>query len=276
MDQNTGPLLEEFQLKLAETASQTPATISDTERIEVVHYPEDLGDIQPDETNEAIEQILRVVQENEQTRRAPQTNIPLGYVSNARNSAAQSDAFQFWAPAEEASLGIGGIVRHTTLHPDPVHTYGIITKTEGQTLGLDDYATHVYEKDAQPPIESIQPAPSERRPVVNYHVKVLASTQSVQKPVLSGPVYAVSADELAEVHKKQKTRWLDPSYILAGFYQDTTGDFGIFAEERSRVLGPKQGHVILSGSPGAGKTSLFLTLVISLYAQLQNMENGDE
>jgi hypothetical protein len=157
-----------------------------------------------------------------------------------------------------------------------VHTYGIITKTEGQTLGLDDYATHVYEKDAKPPIESIQPAPSERRPVVNYHVKVLASTQSIQKPVLSGPVYAVAADELAEVHRKEKLSWLDPDYILAGFYQDGRGDFGIFAEERSRVLGPKQGHVILSGSPGAGKTSLFLTLVISLYAQLQNMENDDE
>ncbi|MFL5691028.1 MAG: hypothetical protein ACJ795_04420, partial [Ktedonobacteraceae bacterium] len=205
-----------------------------------------------------------------------QASAPLGYVSNARNSVAQSDSFQFWAPAEEASLGIGGIVRHTSSQPDPVHTYGIITKTEGQTLGLDDYAIHVYEQDAHPPIDSIQLAPSERRPVVNYHVKVLASTQSMQKPVLSGPVYAVAADELAEVHKKEKTQWLDPSYILTGFYQDTTGDFGIFAEERSRVLGPKQGHVILSGSPGAGKTSLFLTLVISLYAQLQNMENSDE
>lgn len=276
MDQNMGPLLEELQLKLVDNTGETSSTISEAERIEVVHYPEDLGDTQPDETNEAIEQILRVLHENEQMQRVPQTDVPLGYVSNARNSAAQSDAFQFWAPAEEASLGIGGIVRHTTLHPYLVHTYGIITKTEGQTLGLDDYATHVYEKDARPPIESIQPAPSERRPIVNYHVKVLASTQPVQKPVLSGPVYAVSANELAEVHKKDKTRWLDPDYILAGFYQDAKGDFGIFAEERARVLGPKQGHVIFSGSPGAGKTSLFLTLVISLYAQLQNMENNDE
>ena len=276
MDQDTGPLLEEFQLKLAETAHETPAIISDTERIEIVHYPEDLGDTQPDEANEAIEQILQAVHENEQTRRVAQANAPLGYVSNARNSAAQSDTFQFWAPTEGASLGIGGIVRHTSSYPGLVHTYGIITKTEGQTLGLDDYATHVYEKDARPPIESIQPAPSERHPVVNYHVKVLASTQSIQKPVLSGPVYAVSADELAEVHKKEKMHWLDPDYILAGFYQDAKGDFGIFAEERSRVLGPKQGHVIFSGSPGAGKTSLFLTLVISLYAQLQNMKNDDE
>lgn len=276
MDQDTGPLLEEFQLKLAETAHEAPATISETERIEIVHYPEDLGDTQPDEANEAVDQILRAVHENEQTQRMPQADTPLGYVSNARNAVAQSDSFQFWAPAEKASLGIGDIVRHTSSRSDLVHTYGIITKTEGQTLGLDDYAIHVYEQDAQPPINSIQPSPSERRPVVNYHVKVLTSTQPTQKPVLSGPVYAVAADELAEVHKKQKTRWLDPDYILAGFYQDTAGDFGIFAEERSRVLGPKQGHVILSGSPGAGKTSLFLTLVISLYAQLKNMENNDE
>ena len=276
MDQNTRPPLEEFQIALAETAQTMPTTLPDTERIEVVHYPEDLGESQPDETNEAIEQILRAAHENEHTQRVPQVSVPLGYVSNARNSVAQSDSFQFWSPAEEAPLGIGSIVRHTSSQPELVHTYGIITKTEGQTLGLDDYAIHVYEQDAQPSIDSIQPAPSERRPVVNYHVKVLASTQSMQKPVLSGPVYAVAADELAEVHKKQKDQWLDPNYILAGFYQDTKGDFGIFAEERSRVLGPKQGHVILSGSPGAGKTSLFLTLVISLYAQLQNMENGDE
>lgn len=276
MDQYTEPLLEEVQLKLAETASETTAAISDAERIEVVHYPEDLGDTQPDETNEAIEQMLQAAYENEQAQRIPQADIPLGYVSNARNSAAQSDTFQFWAPAEEASLGIGSIIRHTSSYPGSVHTYGIITKTEGQTLGLDDYATHVYEKDAQPPVDSIQPAPSERRPIVNYHVKVLASTQRTQKPVLSGPVYAVAADELAEIYKKEKINWLDPDYILAGFYQDAKGDFGIFAEERSRVLGPKQGHVILSGSPGAGKTSLFLTLVISLYAQLQNMDNDNE
>jgi hypothetical protein len=148
--------------------------------------------------------------------------------------------------------------------------------TEGNTLGLDDYAIHVYEQDAQPPIDSIQPAPSARRPIVNYHAKVLASTSTVQRPVLSGPVYAVCADELASLHGKSNDTWLDPNYMLTGFYEDIDGDFGIFAEERARVLGPKQGHVILSGLPGAGKTSLFLTLVISLYAHLQQIEDEDE
>lgn len=276
MDQDTEVLLETLQFNLAETTNESLISVSETERIEVVNYPEDRGDIPSDETNEAVEQILQIVHENERVLQAPQIKSPLGYVSNARNSVAQSDSFQFWAPAEDASLGIGGIVRHTALSPSPVHTYGIITKTEGHTLGLDDYATHVYERDAQPPVESIQPSPSARRPIVNYHVKVLASTQSTQKPVLSGPVYAVSADELAEVHKKDKDQWLDPAYILTGFYRDASDEFGIFAEERERVLGPKQGHAILSGSPGAGKTSLFLTLVISLYAQLQNMEGDDE
>lgn len=276
MDEQTRSPLDEFQIALAETAHVMPTTIPDTERIEIAHYPEDAGENQTDEANAEIEQILQAIYDNEQRQKTPQPSGPLGYVSNARNSVAQSDSFQFWSPAEAAPLGIGSIVRHTSSQPELVHTYGIITKTEGQTLGLDDYAIHVYEQDAQPPIESIQPAPSERRPVVNYHVKVLASTQSMQKPVLSGPVYAVAAVELAEVHKKQKAQWLDPNYILTGFYQDTKGDFGIFAEERARVLGPKQGHVILSGSPGAGKTSLFLTLVISLYAQLQNRENSDE
>lgn len=39
---------------------------------------------------------------------------------------------------------------------------------------------------------------------------------------------------------------------------------------------PRQGHVIFSGLPGAGKTSLFLALVISLYAQLQQMEDEEQ
>src|SRR5258708_8439056 len=98
MDQDTGPLLEEFQLKLAETAHETPAIISDTERIEVVHYPEDLGDTQPDEANEAIKQILQAVHENNQTRRRPQANTPLDYVTNPPNSTPQSDPFHFSTP----------------------------------------------------------------------------------------------------------------------------------------------------------------------------------
>ncbi len=93
--------------------------------------------------------------------------------------------------------------------------------------------------------------------------------------MLSGPVYPVQVDELASIHKKDCASWLAPEYFLTGFYEDAHGEFGLFAEERSRVLGPKQGHVIFSGQPGAGKTSLFLTLTISLYAQLRSLEKGD-
>ncbi len=262
------------------TVEEKPDSQED-EVLEIVHYPEDQGDDEQDEYEDVVETIVRnALAEKERYVSPPMQSSsrerPVGYVSNARNAASQSDIFQFWAPAEEVSIGIGTIVRHTTLLPHLTHTYGIVFDTEGNTLGLDDYAIHVYEWDAQPPIDSIQPAPSARRPIVNYHAKVLASTSTIQRPVLSGPVYAVCADELASLHGKSNDTWLDPSYMLTGFYEDTEGDFGIFAEERARVLGPKQGHVILSGLPGAGKTSLFLTLVISLYAQLQQMEGEEE
>ncbi len=260
------------------TIDEKPDSQED-EVLEIVHYPEDRGDDEQDEN--MVETIVRnALAEKERYGSPPMQSSsreqPIGYVSNARNAASQSDVFQFWAPAEEVSIGIGTIVRHTTLLPRLTHTYGIVFDTEGNTLGLDDYAIHVYEQDAQPPIDSIQPAPSARRPIVNYHAKVLASTSTVQRPVLSGPVYAVCADELASLHGKSNDTWLDPNYMLTGFYEDIDSDFGIFAEERARVLGPKQGHVILSGLPGAGKTSLFLTLVISLYAHLQQMEDEDE
>ena len=248
------------------------------EVIVIRDYPEDRGD---DEGNEDDEEIAALVLEA-QAEREKMTNrqltsqeiLPIGYVTNARNAASRSDMFQFWAAAEETSLGIGSIVRHTAVVPLHADTYGIIVDTTGSTLGLDDYAIHVYEQDAQPPLGSIIPAPSARRPIVHYHAKVLASTHQILRPVQSGPVYSVTARELAEVHRKAQDRWLDPQHLLLGFYEDAKGTFGIFGEERARVLGPKQGHVIFSGLPGAGKTSLFQTLVISLYAQLRNMGEG--
>ena len=44
----------------------------------------------------------------------------------------------------------------------PIETYGIIVDSEGQTLGLDDVAVHVYETDALPPLHGIAPARSRR------------------------------------------------------------------------------------------------------------------
>ena len=247
----------------------------ENEVIVIRDYPEDQGDEEIAADDEEIASLVLAAQAEREkiTHRqfTSQQILPIGYVTNARNAASRSDMFQFWATAEETSLGIGSIVRHTATILNRVDTYGIIVDTTGSTLGLDDYAIHVYEQDAQPPIGSIIPAPSARRPVVHYQAKVLASTHHIHRPVMSGPVYAVTASELAEVHRKVQDMWLDPQYLLLGFYEDASGRFGIFGEERARVLGPKQGHVIFSGLPGAGKTSLFLTLVISLYAQLRNM-----
>jgi hypothetical protein len=247
------------------------------EIIEVLHYPEDRGDEEGNEDNEEIDLLIQAARSERQQATNPSSSSlqikPIGYVTNALNSASRSDMFQFWAPAEETTLGIGSLVKHTTTIPTQVNTYGVIVDTVGNTLGLKDFGIHVYEQDAQPPLESILPAPSSRRPIVHYQARVIASTQKTQRPVLSGPVYAVTAQELAEVHNKNQGLWLDPQYLLLGFYEDSKGTFGIFGEERTRVLGPKQGHVILSGLPGAGKTSLFLTLIISLYAQLQRMED---
>jgi hypothetical protein len=79
---------------------------------------------------------------------------------------------------------------------------------------------------------------------------------------------------MASLHNQSEAEWPSPGYFLLGFYQDPEGSYGAFAEDRARVLGPKQGHVILSGLPGAGKTSLFLTLVIALYGHLRDLE-GD-
>jgi uncharacterized protein len=194
----------------------------------------------------------------------------VGYVSNARNAPAQSELFQFWAPIEQEGLGIGSIVRHHS-STDHANTYAMIIDTLGRTIGLDDYATDFIEKDAQLHFEDIRPSTSTRPGVINYTAKVLASSRNIQRPVSPGPVYAVTAPELALLHGKKVQDWIDPASFLNGFYEDLQGTFGIFAEERMRVLGPKQGHLILSGVPGSGKTSLFLTLVICEYAHLRQL-----
>ncbi len=272
------------ELETFRAAYETPSRDIDREPREeeiivIREYPEDRGDDEVSEEDEEVATMVLAAQavrdEFANRQLTSQQTLPIGYVTNARNAASRSDMFQFWATAEETSLGIGSIVRHTATVPYRVDTYGIIVDTTGSTLGLDDYAIHVYEQDAQPPLGSIIPAPSARRPVVHYQAKVLASTHQIHRPVLSGPVYVVTASEMADLHKKMQDRWLDPQYLLLGFYEDASGTFGVFGEERARVLGPKQGHVIFSGLPGAGKTSLFQTLVISLYAQLRNMGEGE-
>jgi hypothetical protein len=249
-------------------------TVPESEILEVLFYPED-KDI--DEVNEVEADVNSIIEAFEQHREAaaPTSAIPTGYVSNARNAGSGSDAFHLWSPAEDASLGIGSLVRHTANDPQtekPTNTYAIVVEAEAQTLGLDDYAVHVYEQDARPPLDSIKPAPSRRRPVVNYKGKVISSDRKTQRPVLSGPVYAVKADELGAVHgKAPDAEWPGAAHILLGFYEDPDGEYGVFAEERARVLGPKQGHAILSGLPGAGKTSLFLTTSITLFSQLRKL-----
>ena len=208
-----------------------------------------------------------------------------GYVSNARNAPATSEEFPFWAPAEDAAFAIGSIVRHDGASPSgaPVRSYGIVVATQAQTLGLDDLAVDVYETDARPPLEGIIPAPSHRRPIVLYRAKVLASNESRPRSVQTGPVLEVPAAQLLEAHgsylgKPKDRQWLEREGMVLGFYEDARGDFGVFAEERARVLGPRQGHLVLSGAPGAGKTSQFQVLLIGLYAQLHRLaaDSGDQ
>lgn len=251
--------------------------IPETELIEVPFYPEE-RDEEEDNIGAEVENLVEAARLAAEA--LPVAGDPAqGYVSNARNAASRSDEFPFWAPAEQTAFGVGILVRHSatdTAIEQPVDTYGIIIAADAQTLGLEDFAIHVYEEDARPPLESIQPAPSKRRPVVNYKARVIASTCPAYRPVLSGPVRALKAAELAAVHGQTAPDWPGQMHMLLGLYEDDTGDYGVLAEERVRVLGPKQGHVIFSGLPGAGKTSLFLTLVISLYAQLQGLEPAND
>ena len=275
--------IEEFHQQIEQVLADGTTTTLDADRIEIAFYPEDHDE---DPFNSIEQEIEDLVQQARQAQQStpPQSDEPIGYVTNARNAASQSDSLTFWSPAEETSLGIGSLVRHSidnlTGSPARIDTYAIVTETNALTLGLDDFAIHTYEQDGRPPIASIQPAPSRRRPVVSYTAKVLASSQSTQRPVLSGPIFAVKADELAAVHGKSdqpnavNQYWPDAASILLGFYEDGAGEFGVLAEERARVLGPKQGHAVLSGMPGAGKTSLYLAMITSLYTQLQNIEGA--
>lgn len=282
MRETISETLDELPHQPAGTPS--PPEGRDSEEIQVDSYPEDREERGKD-VEEEVEQLVREAQ-SATIPLKPFGDIPVGYVSNARNATSSTDMFPFWTPVERATLAIGSLVRHTVKDPRDVSrridTYAIVTGAESLTLGLDDFAIHVYEKDGQPPLDSIQPTPSQRRPVVKYEAKILASNQDVRCPVLSGPVYAVNAKDLAAVHKKQENDWfvrlaanteprLNPDFVMLGFYEDQSTGYGILAEERARVLGPKQGHVILSGLPGAGKTSLFLTLVTSLYSQLREL-----
>ncbi|GLV54326.1 hypothetical protein KDH_11740 [Dictyobacter sp. S3.2.2.5] len=226
----------EFQSACLSPNQEATREFSDLEELVIKNYPEAPDTTEIDVDNEEIDALLEAVERQKEAQQQPASlpERPIGYVSNARNATSRSDLFQFWAPAEEVSLGIGSIVRHTATQPQWVDTYGIIVDTTGNTLGLDDYAFHVYEQDALPPLDSITPAPSSRRPVVHYQAKVLASTQKAQRPVHSGPVYAVKADDFAAVHTKDL--WLDPQYLLLGFYEDAAGNFGVFGEDRARVL----------------------------------------
>jgi hypothetical protein len=81
------------------------------EVLEIVHYPEDRGDDEQDEYENMVETIVQnALAEKERYGSPPMQSSsreqPIGYVSNARNAASQSDVFQFWAPAEEVSRAI--------------------------------------------------------------------------------------------------------------------------------------------------------------------------
>src|SRR5574341_371293 len=256
-------------------ASGVEPVVPEAELLEVPFYPEE-RDEEEDSLDAEVEDLVETARLAAETPPTPGDH-PDGYVSNARNAASRSDEFPFWAPAERTVLGVGSLVRHSASDPAlgrSVDTYGLVIAANAQTLGLEDFAVHVYEEDARPPLDSIQPAPNRRRPVVNYDAQVIASTSLVHRPVHSGPVYAVKAVELAAMHGQTAPDWPGRTHMLLRLYEDDAGDYGVLAEERDRVLGPKQGHVILSGLPGAGKTSLFLTLDISLYAQLQRLEQA--
>lgn len=272
---NESSLVDEFLRNPGAVAAEGEATISEEEQLEV-EYP--LESAIPENDDEAeLNALVAAALQQEETP-APHPTDPIGYVSNARNAASRSDAYPFWSSGETASAGIGSLVRHEAADPNSkqsVQTYGIVTSAQGLTSGLDDFAIHVYEKDGRPIPEQVILSNSRRRAVVNYEARVLASSQDVERPVFAGPVYPVTAPDMASLHNQSGPDWPNAEYFLLGFYQDPQGNFGAFAEERARVLGPKQGHAILSGLPGAGKTSLFLTLVIALYGQLRDLEGND-
>src|SRR5215831_11381130 len=145
-------------------ASGAEPVIPEAELIEVASYPEE-RDEEEDNLDTEVEDLV------EAARRAaemPPTSgdDPAGYVSNARNASSRSDEFPFWGPAERTILGVGSLVRHSAINlalRQPVVTYGLVIAANAQTLGLEDFAIHVYEEDARPPLDSIQSAPSRPR-----------------------------------------------------------------------------------------------------------------
>src|SRR5258708_37792139 len=82
------------------------------EIIVIREYPEDQGDDEIAQDDEEIATLILAAQaEREKITNqllTSQQTHPIGYVTNARNSGSRSDMFQFWAAAEETSLGIGG------------------------------------------------------------------------------------------------------------------------------------------------------------------------
>lgn len=250
-----------------------------------VEYPDD--DSAPaaagltEEMEQEIDQLVEAAVSQLEAR-PPTDEDPRGYVTNARNAGSTSDSFSFWASADTPIFGIGSIVRQSAESPGRarVETYGVVDASEAQTLGLDDLAIHVYETDARPPITGLAPATSRRRPIVVWRARVLSSSGTRPRPVLDGPVFPVRGDdELLAAHGSRPDgggpkdqAWSEERGMLLGFYQDDLDNFSAYAEERVRVLGPQQGHVVLSGVPGAGKTSMFLMLLTAEFAKLRRLE----
>ncbi len=105
-----------------------------------------------------------------------------------------------------------------------------------------------------------------------YTARVLNTTQAGRpRPVVGGPVYAVVgveallAAQSSRVVRRDET-WLRESGVVLGFYEDGGGTFAPFVEDRRRVFGPQQGHVVDSGAPGGGKTSHYVSFSIGARA----------
>ncbi len=113
MDDDMQQLLENFRSQSQTASTDNEEATTDLEVLEVPFYPEDQGDNVTDEDESEIEALVQAARQQMITQ-GQQEGAPIGYVSNARNAKSYSDTFQFWAPAEETSLGIGSIIRHTS------------------------------------------------------------------------------------------------------------------------------------------------------------------
>jgi hypothetical protein len=95
--------------------------------------------------------------------------------------------------------------------------------------------------------------------------------------VTAGPVSAIAAEATLAAHlpvdgRSRDAHWLAEDGMILGLYNDGAGGYGVLAEERERVFGPRAEHVICSGAPGSGKSSLFLSSVIALFAGLRRRQ----